>query len=68
MNSYLKLCANELNLKLQGMTNQINLNQESIQKNLSYITNFEKMISELILNHLENYKVKLIEGIEKTAS
>jgi hypothetical protein len=56
MNNYLKLCANDLNLKLQGMTNQINTNKQNVKDNLTYITNFEKMISELVLDHLENFK------------
>ena len=56
MNNYLKLCANDLNLNLQGMTNQINANKEQVKDNLAYITNFEKMISELVLDHLDNFK------------
>ena len=58
MNSYLKLCANELNLKLQGMTNQMKMDEEETKKNNTYILNFEKMISELILEYLEDYKVE----------
>lgn len=53
----MKLCANELNLKLQGMTNQIGGSRQAIRNNLAYITNFEKMISELVLDHLDNFKV-----------
>ena len=59
MNTVLKKDANVLKLKLQGMNNQLKTDSQQTQKNRNYIQNFEKMISEMILDHLENYKASL---------
>lgn len=59
MNTVLKKDANVLKLKLQGMNNQLKNDSKMIDKNRNYILNFEKMISEMILDHIDNYKVFL---------
>lgn len=46
-----------MNLKLQGMTNQMKKNNLEIENNHNYIINFRKMISELITYHINDYKV-----------
>ena len=60
MNTVLKKDANVLKLKLQGMNNQLKTDSQQTLKNRNYIQNFEKMISEMILDHLENYKASLL--------
>ena len=63
-NWQLKLQANQLNLKLQGMTKQSAIDNEEVVKYSSFIESFQKLISGLVENHIENIselKRRLVE-------